>query len=122
VNVTIKSLYASSRELIKHGVSQGSILRPLLFLFYTHDLPQLVNGKALPVHVADDTSFIISNSDLAIMDQDVKVFLQTAQRSFNSDRMLLNYNKTKFMQPLDTTEFNTCEINFTNSFNMERTY
>jgi hypothetical protein len=38
--------------------------------------------------------------------------------------MLLNCNKTKFMQfipnvshqPLDTIEINTCKINFTNSF------
>jgi hypothetical protein len=125
--VIIKSLYTSNHvsswKLVKHGISQGSILRPLLFLFYINDLSQLVKGKALPVLFADDTSFIISNSDLAIMDQDVKVVLQIAQRWFNSNRMLLNYNNTKFMQffpnishhPLDTIKINTCKINFTNS-------
>jgi hypothetical protein len=51
-----------------------------LFLFYINDLPQLVKGKALPVLLADDTSFIISSSDPAIMDQDAKVILWTAQR------------------------------------------
>jgi hypothetical protein len=103
---------------------QGSILGPLLFLFYINHLPQLVKGKALPILFADDTSFIISTSDKANMDQDVKVVFQTAQRWFNSNRMLLNYNKTKFMQffpnilhqPLDTIEFHTCKMNFTNSF------
>jgi hypothetical protein len=102
----------------------GSVLEPLLFLFYINDLPPLVKSKTLPIIFADDTSFIISNSDPVIMDQDAKVILQTVQRWFNSNRMLLNYNKTKFMQflpnvnhqPLDTIEINTCKIYFANSF------
>jgi hypothetical protein len=110
--------------LVKHGFPQGSSLGPLLFLFYINDLPQLVKDKALPMLFADDTSFIISNSDPAHMHQDIKVVLQTVQMWLNSNRMLLNYNKTKFMkffpnighQPLDNSEFNTCKINFPNSF------
>jgi hypothetical protein len=95
-----------------------------LFLLCINDLPQLVKGKALPVLFADNTSFIISNPDSAIMNQDMKVTLQTGQRWFNSNRMLLNYNKTKFMQflpnvshqPLDAVVVKNCKINFTNSF------
>jgi hypothetical protein len=48
-----------------------------------NDLPQLVKGKALPILFADDTSFMISNSDPANIDQDTKVVLQTAQRWFS---------------------------------------
>jgi hypothetical protein len=57
------------------------------------------------------------------MDQDVKVVLEITQGWFNLNRMLLNYNKTKFMQfipsinhqAFDTTEFNICKINSMNS-------
>jgi hypothetical protein len=79
--VTINSLYASnyvsSCILVKHGVLQGSILGPPLFLFYINYLPQLIKGKALPILFADDTSFITSNSDPANIDQDLKAILQT---------------------------------------------
>jgi hypothetical protein len=113
------------KKKIKHGVLQGLILLPLLFLFYINDLPQLVNGKALPILFADDTSFIISNSDSLNMVQNIKVVLEITQKWFDSNRLLLNNNnnKTKFMQflsntshqSLDTTEFNTYKINSTNS-------
>jgi hypothetical protein len=82
--VTIKSSHASNYtsawELVNHGVTQGSILGPLLFLFYINDLPQLLKGKALPILFADNSSFIISNSDLVKMDQGVKVVLEITQK------------------------------------------
>jgi len=44
----------------QHGVPPGSILFPLLFLFYTNCLPQLTkNAKIVPY--ADDTSIIANN-------------------------------------------------------------
>ena len=52
---------ASDWGILKHGVPQGSILGPLLFLVYINDLSSRINSLAEPILFADDTSVIISN-------------------------------------------------------------
>jgi hypothetical protein len=92
-------------------------------LFYVNDLPQLVREKVKPVLFADDTSFILSNSDPHLMISDVKEILGKIQNWFNLNRMLLNYKKTKVMQcfpnmnhqMLDSIEHNSNKVNVVNS-------
>jgi hypothetical protein len=53
----------SGWETIKCRVPQGSILGPLVFLFYINDLPKIVNKHNSMVLYADDTSIIVTDTD-----------------------------------------------------------
>jgi len=60
-NKTNHSTSVSYWAMIKHGVPQGSVLGPTLFLLYINNLPAVINKKAIPVLFADDTSILFTH-------------------------------------------------------------
>jgi len=54
----------SDGGVIKHGVLQGYISGPLLFLFYINNLSKITYRKSKPVLFADETSIIFTNCNL----------------------------------------------------------
>jgi len=53
--------FFSTKEEIKHGVPQGSILGPLFFLVYINDSLRTINDKSIPILFADDTIMLVSS-------------------------------------------------------------
>jgi hypothetical protein len=80
----------SKWEPVKHGVPQGSVLGPLLFLIYINDLSRILNSAANPILFADDTSIIISNTDLHEFKNNITLIMDETIKWFQSNLLTLN--------------------------------
>jgi len=89
---------------VQHGVPQGSILGPLLFLIYINDLSKSVSDKSSPILLADDTSFIIANRDEAEFKFKINEIFNEINKWFHSNLLMLNKDKTYFLKFLTKTD------------------
>jgi hypothetical protein len=78
---------------VKHGVPQGSVLGPVLSLFYINDLPEVVNNNSKPVLFDDDTSVIAGNPDLVNFKNYLTFSFEHLNAWFNINPLSLNYKK-----------------------------
>jgi len=63
-NDSEKSNKVSGWAKIRHGIPQGSVLGPLLFLLYINDSPKIINKTSAPIIFADNTSILFAHSNL----------------------------------------------------------
>jgi len=106
---------SSSWRTVKHGVPQGSILGPLLFLVYINDLPSLAGTNSKIVLFADDTSTIITSSNQEELKITLYKTLFDINLWFKANLLSLNINKTYLLRfrPNNKIE-NTLELNYLN--------
>jgi hypothetical protein len=97
-NNVLNQNYFSTWEEIKHGVLQGSILVPLLFLFYSSDLPKVINDKSIPILFANDTSILITSPNKNNFQIKITAAFNFINEWLNTNLLSINFNKTHYIR------------------------
>ena len=87
---------ASSIQLIKCGVPQGSVLGPVLFLLFINDICNVSNLLKF-VLFADDTNIFCSNENVAVLQDTLNRDLAKLFVWFLINTFSLNLGKTNYM-------------------------
>lgn len=82
---------------VTHGVPQGSILGPTLFLVYINDLTNLKLTKGEIVSFADDTALLFSAVNWRDVFDAAQSGFNTVRKWLNDNVLTLNIDKTKYI-------------------------
>ena len=86
----------SEQKSVTHGVSQGSVLGPVLFLIYINDLPSV--SKVLSFYFfADDTNIYFKSSDIVHFQKVMNIELTKIRKWLDANHLALNIDKTNFV-------------------------
>ena len=84
----------STWKKITDGVSQGSVLGPLLFLIYVNDLPKTINDNNISILFADDTSIIVKSPTLKDFQTKMVEAFDSVYKWFKVNSLSINVEKT----------------------------
>jgi retron-type reverse transcriptase len=78
--------------VISHGVPQGSILRPLLFLVYGNDLPLNIQERKL-VFYADDINILVVDNKEEVLQAKIASVIMQLEFWFLKNDLIANTSK-----------------------------
>ena len=109
---SVQILNRKSRQmLLQHGVPQGSVLGPLLFLIYINDLHNAIKNSQV-FHFADDTSLVYSDVSLKKVNKHVNQDLTLLNHWLRANKICLNAKKTEIVIFRPKQKIITKKLNF----------
>ena len=90
--------FFSDWTTLKHEVTQGSILGPLLFIIQINYLPLRVNSLLEPIICVDDTSFIFHSKNFDDFCTVSDLVLSHASEWFAANKLVSSQHKTSIIK------------------------
>ena len=86
----------SDTEIMSFGVPQGSVLGPLLFIWYSNDIPRPLS-YCKSILFADDTTIYLTGENLNVLYEQVNSDLKSLTDWFRANQLSVNPTKTKYI-------------------------
>ena len=88
--------FESKSMIMNHGVPQGSVLGPILFLIYINDLHRCIKYSTT-YHFADDTNLLNISKDYHSLQKKVNYDLFSLHKWLTANKISLNEGKTELI-------------------------
>ena len=96
VQFTLVNRFNSRLHLISHGVPQGSVLGPPLFIIFINDLHKSIRHSQM-LHFADDANLLYINKSMKRIKKHINHDLSLISQCLGSNKVILNADKTELV-------------------------